>query len=113
MILVDTNILLRLAQPGDPHRQPALNAISLLTVRDGEPFAIAPQNLYEMYVVCSRPISANGFGMTCQQAHAEIARVRSRFQLLPETVQVYATWERLIDQYAIHGSEPMTRALWL
>jgi len=103
MILVDTNILLRLAQPGNPHRQPARDAISLLTVRDGESFAIAPQNLYEMYVVCSRPISVNGFGLTSQQAYAEITAARSLFQLLSETAQVYATWERLIGQYAIQG----------
>ena len=36
------------------------------------PEAVAPQSLYEMYVVCSRPARANGFGMTPQQAHAEI-----------------------------------------
>ncbi|MGO9113068.1 MAG: type II toxin-antitoxin system VapC family toxin [Thermoguttaceae bacterium] len=103
MILADTNILLRLAQPGDPHRQPARDAIDLLTARDGESIAIAPQNLYEMYVVCSRPINANGFGMTSQQARAEITSARSLFPLLLETAQVYTTWERLIGQYAIHG----------
>jgi predicted nucleic acid-binding protein len=103
MILVDTNILLRLAQPGHPHRQPARDAINLLTTRDGESIVIAPQNLYEMYVVCSRPINANGFGMTSQQSYAEITRTRSVFQLLPETPQVYPTWYRLIGQYAIHG----------
>ena len=103
MILVDTNILLRLAQPGDPHRQPACDAIDLLRARDGESFAIAPQSLYEMYVVCSRPIDVNGLGMTYQQARAEIARARSLFQLLPETAPVYATWERLIGHYTIHG----------
>jgi hypothetical protein len=42
MILVDTNILLRLAQPGHAHRQPALDAIELLTTRDNEHFTIAP-----------------------------------------------------------------------
>lgn len=40
MILVDTNVLLRLAQPGHPHRQAALDAIGLLRGRDGERFAI-------------------------------------------------------------------------
>ena len=103
MILVDTNILLRLAQPGHSHRQPAMDAISLLTVHGGEPFAIAPQNIYEMYVVCSRPAGENGFGMTSQQAHAEITGVRAHFLLLPETAQVYAIWEGLIGQYAIRG----------
>lgn len=105
MILVDTNIPLRLAQPGHPHRQPALDAIRLLTVRDGEHFAIAPQSLYEMYVVCSRPTTANGFGMTPQQARAEIASARALFQLLPETTQIYPTWEGLVAKYAIHGKQ--------
>ena len=68
MILVDTNIPLRIAQIGHPHRQPALDALQLLTLRDQEHFAIAPQSLYEMYVVCTRPASANGFGYTPQQS---------------------------------------------
>ena len=104
MILVDTNILLRLPQLGDPHRQPAMDAIDLLTARDGESIAIAPQNLYEMYVVCSRPSSANGLGMTTQQSHAEIAKARSLFQLLAETEQICTRWERLIGQYVIQGN---------
>ncbi len=68
MILVDTNIPLCIAQIGHPHRQPALDALQLLTVREQEHFAIAPQSLYEMYVVCTRPAGANGFGFTPEQA---------------------------------------------
>jgi hypothetical protein len=48
MILVDTNIPLRIAQIGHPHRQPALDALRLLKLRDEERFTIAPQSLYEM-----------------------------------------------------------------
>jgi predicted nucleic acid-binding protein len=103
MILVDTNILLRLAQVNHPHRQIALDALKLLTMRDQEQFAIAPQNLYEMYVVCTRPANANGFGMNSQQAGAEIAAVRSLFELLPEIAQVYPAWEGLIAKYAVQG----------
>lgn len=103
MILVDTNVLLRVAQPGHLHRQPALDAIELLRVRDGEQFAVCPQALYEMYVVCSRPASANGLGMTPQRAHAEIISTRGLFQLLPETAQIYPTWEGLIAKYAVSG----------
>jgi len=103
MILVDTNILLRLAQPGHPHRQPAMDALALLTARDGEHFVIAPQSLYEMYVVYSRPASVNGFGMTPQQARAEITSARALFQLLPETAQIYPIWEGLVAKYAIQG----------
>ncbi len=64
MILVDTNIPLRIAQTGHPHRQPALDALRVLTLRDQEHFAIAPQSLYEMYVVLTRPANANGLGYT-------------------------------------------------
>lgn len=60
MILVDTNIPLRIAQIGHPQRQAALDALQLLTLRDQEQFAIAPQCMYEMYVVFTRPVSANG-----------------------------------------------------
>jgi predicted nucleic acid-binding protein len=103
MILVDTNILLRLAQPDHPHRQPAWDAIVTLRVRDGEEFAVAPQNLYEMYVVCTRPASANGLGMTPDEARGEVASTRAMFHLLSETPQVYPTWEGLAAKYAISG----------
>jgi predicted nucleic acid-binding protein len=103
MILVDTNIPLRLAQIGHPHRQVAFDALQLLTLRDQEQFAIAPQSLYEMFVVCTRPADANGFGMNTQQGTTEIAAARSLFILLPETSQVYPSWEGLIAKYAVKG----------
>ena len=105
MILVDTNILLRIAQVGHPHRQPALDALQHLTIRDEEHFAVAPQSLYEMYVVCSRPASVNGFGYTPQRACAEILAARALFQILPEKSQVYPTWEGLIAKYAVQGKQ--------
>ncbi len=105
MILVDTNIPLRIAQPEHPHRQAALDSLRLLTLGEGEHFAIAPQSLYEMYVVCTRPVSVNGLGMTSQQGYAEIAATRSLFQLLPETPQVYPTWEGLLAKYSVQGKQ--------
>jgi predicted nucleic acid-binding protein len=55
--------------------------------------------------VCSRPASANGFGYTPQQAFAEIVSARALFQILPETSQVYPTWEGLIAKYAVQGKQ--------
>lgn len=103
MILVDTNIPLRLAQTDHPHRQAAFDALQVLTVRDHEQFAIASQSLYEMYVVCTRPAHVNGFGMHAQQAAAEVASTRGLFELLPETPQVFPAWEALVAKYAIVG----------
>ena len=103
MILVDTNIPLRIAQPGHPHRQVAIDALERLTLREHEHFAIAPQSLYEMYVVCTRPQNGNGFGMTAAQACAEIAATRALFELLSETAKVYPIWEGLVAKHGIQG----------
>jgi hypothetical protein len=49
MILVDTNILLRIAQIGHPHRQPALDALQLLTLRDQERSPVHRQRPHGVY----------------------------------------------------------------
>lgn len=103
MILADTNILLRAAQPGHAHHRAALDSMALLQSRDEEGFAVAPQNLYEMYVVCTRPISANGLGLTCQDAQQEIKKVRALFRVLPESANVCAGWEALIARHLVVG----------
>jgi predicted nucleic acid-binding protein len=103
MILVDTNIPLRLVQGGHLHQQPALDALALLTTRDNEQFAMAPQCLYEMYVVCTRPAAANGMGMSAAAALNEIGAIRALFQLLPETPNLYQTWEGVVRKYAVVG----------
>jgi hypothetical protein len=80
-----------------------LDALDLLTTRDKEQFVIAPQSLYEMYVVCTRPAAQNGLGYSPAQGHLEITQTRALFQLLPETSDVYLTWETLVAKYGVTG----------
>jgi hypothetical protein len=68
--LVDTNILTRLAEPGHAMHQPALNAVKRL-IHQGHKLHIVPQNLYEFWVVCTRPLNVNGLGKTALEAIAE------------------------------------------
>ena len=103
MILADTNILLRLAQSDHPHHSSARDAVRLLTTRDREQFCIAPQTIYEMYVVCTRPVSQNGLGLNAARARVEIARMRSIFALVGETEEVFSRWESLTTTYAVEG----------
>jgi predicted nucleic acid-binding protein len=103
MILVDTNVILRIIQIGHPHRQAALDAIERLTLRDSERFVIAPQILYELYVVCSRPQSSNGLGMTAEQALWEIVSARTIFSPLPDAAEVYSIWENLVTKHRVEG----------
>jgi predicted nucleic acid-binding protein len=103
MILVDTNLLLRIAHSGDRLRPIAADAIQALRSKEQERFGIAPQNLYEMYVVLTRPATANGMGLTASGALEEIASCRAAFELLPETASVYAAWQALVAKYNVQG----------
>ena len=61
--LADTNVLLRLLQRSDPDHAIIRSALRTLQ-RRGEQICFAPQNLVEFWCVCTRPTSANGFGLT-------------------------------------------------
>ena len=66
-VLLDTNILTRLAEPGHAMHQPARDAAKALQSQ-GHTLCIVPQNLYEFWVVCTRPIASNGLGKSAAEA---------------------------------------------
>jgi len=100
-VLLDTNILLRLAQPHHPQGPLAATAVRSLRAR-GESLQITQQNLVEFWVVTTRPASANGLGFTVDQAAAEISSVRKLFALQSE-VSLHDIWEGLVINYRISG----------
>ncbi len=100
--LVDTNILTRLAEPGHAMHQPALDAVKRL-VSQGHKLHIVPQNLYEFWVVCTRPTSVNGLGKTAAEAAAELTSLKALFLWLDETPAMYGVWERLVASTPVLG----------
>jgi predicted nucleic acid-binding protein len=101
-VLLDTNVLTRAAQPGHPMHAAAVGAVAALR-RQGEVLCLVPQNLYEFWVVCTRPVAQNGFGLTPAEAHAELTRLKALFVLLEETPAVYPQWEQLVALHQISG----------
>lgn len=100
-VLLDTNILLRLAQPHHPSAQVAARA--LLSLRaGGETLHITQQNIVEFWAVATRPIAANGLGFSTEQTAAEVDALKRLFVLLPE-LPVQEAWERLVTQYGVSG----------
>jgi len=55
MILLDSNLLIRMARLRDPQSGVARAAIQTLVGR-GERLIVVPQNLYEFWAVATRPI---------------------------------------------------------
>jgi predicted nucleic acid-binding protein len=101
-VLIDTNTLLRTLQPLHPQRETAGAAIKALTAR-GRDLYIVPQNLVELWVVATRPAERNGFGMSPAAVAADLTRIKSMFELLPDTPAIYPVWESLVIQYRVSG----------
>lgn len=101
-VLLDTNILTRLADPASAHAADAAASVSLLLSR-GETLHLVPQNLYEFWVVATRPVADNGLGMTTPQAKAKLDALRAATVLLADNAAVTTEWERLVLQYGAKG----------
>jgi hypothetical protein len=71
-ILIDTNLLSRLAEIGHPHYQIPFDSTTALQTQ-GHDLVIVPQVLYEFWVVCTRPIAQNGLGRTVVEAQSLVA----------------------------------------
>src|SRR5437588_11527666 len=94
-ILVDTNILVRSVQLGHPQQPAAADSVETLR-QQGDKLFLVPQNLYEFWVVCTRPASANGLGLTVAEAHDELKKIRAFFALLGDDIAVCDEWEHLV-----------------
>ncbi|HJT76516.1 MAG TPA: PIN domain-containing protein [Gemmataceae bacterium] len=102
-VLLDTNILARLAEPGTVASQVAHDAVRALPLRGDVP-CLVPQVLYELWVVATRPVAANGLGFTPAQADAELARVLTLFPLFfPDTAAIFPEWRRLVVAHQVSG----------
>ena len=66
-VLLDSNILLRLASASHPMHTEARDAVAALQ-RSGDTLQTVPQNFYEFWVVATRPVTANGLGMSGERS---------------------------------------------
>jgi predicted nucleic acid-binding protein len=102
-VLLDTNILTRMAQPGTEPSQIALDAVNALQLR-GDTLSLVPQVLYEFWVVATRPAAVNGLGLTAPQADDELTRVLALFPLLiPDPPAILPEWRRLVAAHQVLG----------
>ncbi len=101
-VFVDTNVLLRTADPGDPKHDIAAKTISDL-IEAGETLCITPQIAAEFWNVATRPTENNGLGMTSEEARDEVVRLEGFFSVLAESADVYAEWKRLVAEHKVRG----------
>ena len=97
--LLDTNVLLRTINPKDPMHSKAVTALDILNAHR-ERVVIAPQNLIELWNVCTRPSEKNGLGFTLERTESEIDCLKRLFIFLNDTQEIYLEWERLVKTYS-------------
>ncbi len=68
-VLTDTNIWLRVVDPGADHHASAVEAVAHL-LTEGHEVCLCPQNLIEFWAVATRPVDANGIGWTVETTAA-------------------------------------------
>src|SRR5947199_3899799 len=105
MILLDTNLLTRMTRSHEPQASLARAAIQALLGR-GELLVLVPQNLYEFWVVATRPPGAppagsNGLGMTPAQAGHWLRFFQRRFTLLPDREELSGRWQEQVETQGV------------
>ena len=102
--LADTNIITRRVLPADPLH--SVVSVALFTLdQNGETVYISPQNLIEFQALATRPVAANGLGMSPSQASAEARRIEAIYPLLPDTPAIYPFWRNLVDSNLVVGRQ--------
>jgi predicted nucleic acid-binding protein len=101
-VLLDTNIVGRMAETGHVQHRTAVDAVAALVARGDTP-CLVPQVLYEFWVVATRPLASNGLGCTPAAADAELSRLNSLYPLLPDTPSIFPAWRRLVASHSVLG----------
>lgn len=102
--LIETNILVRLANVSDPDFAVADAAVAKLH-QQGEMLRTAPQNLIEFRNVATRPVTANGLGLPPSFVEAKAAVFEAAFPILPETPDIYPAWKALVQAAGVVGKQ--------
>jgi len=101
-VLVDTNVLLRSAQPTHTLCSSATHSVSTL-LKQNEAVFFCPQNIAEFWHVATRSVLVNGLGFSHAEALAEIESIENLLTLLPETPAIYVEWKRLVADRKVQG----------
>jgi predicted nucleic acid-binding protein len=100
--LIDSNILIRWVQTGDPGFPVTDAALSRLVLAKAD-LCYTSQNLAEFWNAVTRPSNENGYGRSPEEANRFAISIESRLRLLPDGPAVHHEWRRLLTAYRVSG----------
>lgn len=101
-VLLDTNIIVRAAQPSLPEWPLIDNSLSEL-INQNAALCIVPQTIYEFWVVATRPTTQNGFGLPPNDAKSLIDSTLDQFTLLRDERGIFDLWSDLVTVHQVSG----------
>lgn len=103
-VLIDTNILVRGIHRNSTKHREAVRALGILRSR-ADRICVVPQNIYEFWSVATRPVDANGLGLSPSQAARVTARIEELCTVLRDPPELYDEWRRLIVDHGVSGKK--------
>jgi predicted nucleic acid-binding protein len=101
-VLVDTNILLRSAQPTHPLCAQATQAVSK-PIRQKDAVFFCSQNIAEFWNVATRPADLNGLGLSHEEVLQEVSSIERLLTLLPDIPAIYPAWKEIVADNKVQG----------
>ena len=102
--LVDTPLLVRLANSSDVLYPIAIRAVTQLHLQDVQ-MCIMPQILIEFRNVATRANNANGLGYSIAQVEEQAEEFEALFTMLDDVSAIYWAWKTLVHQAGIIGKQ--------
>lgn len=101
MIVLDANILVRMANRLDPQYLQSRNAV-FKTLRTHK-LVIFPQTVFEFWAVATRAKAVNGLGLSTEIAEQWVHHYRRMFPVLSDTNHLLDNWQAIVAQYRVTG----------
>jgi predicted nucleic acid-binding protein len=101
-ILVDTNVLLRIAQSASPDHATAMSAVLALQNEDVQ-LCLVPQVIYEFWVAATRPVDVNGLGLDVPVVERSIQKALIDYRLLRDERGIFGQWQTLVVANDVKG----------
>ncbi len=102
--LVDTNILVRLAEPSEPEHPVCKQAVRRLEDA-GETLCLCAQAAIEFWSVATRPKDVRGLGFSPSKAEMALCEAEASLVWLPEPADIAARWRALVNRHQVRGRQ--------
>lgn len=102
--LLDTNIVLRHQNRDDLKHGAVVAHLEQLVTNEYE-LCIGGQVVFESWVVMTRPIAVNGWGLEPRAAGTEIARILGAYTLVPDPPDLLDIWLAICTDHQVRGKK--------